>query len=84
MYIKELKKNFILKFHHYTAYNFLMRIHLPMVAKQPTVAQRAFAVMEKRETLLSAWYVTRTIMTSSESIEITAQAEEKADQYSIH
>ena len=52
-----------------------------MVAKQPTVAQRAFAVREKRETLLSAWYVTMTIMTSSESIEITAQAEEKADQY---
>ena len=57
----------------------MMRIHLPMVAKQPTVAQRAFAVMEKWETLPSARYVTRIIMMSSERIEITAQAVGKAE-----
>ena len=51
-----------------------------MVAKQPTIAQRAFAVREERETLLSARYVTRTIITSSDRIEITAQAVEEADQ----
>ena len=58
----------------------MMRIHLPMVAKQPTIAQRAFAVREERETLLSARCVTRTIITSSDRIEITAQAVEEADQ----
>ena len=58
----------------------MIRIHLPMVAKQPTVAQRAFAVREERETLLSAWYVTRIIITSSDRIEITAQAVEEAGQ----
>ena len=51
-----------------------------MVAKQPTVAQRVFAVREERETLLSAWYVTRIIITSSDRIEITAQAVEEAGQ----
>lgn len=58
----------------------MMRIHLPMVAKQPTIAQRAFAVREEQETLLSVWYVTRIIITSSDRIEITAQAVEEAGQ----
>ena len=58
----------------------MMRIHLPMVAKQPTIVQRAFAVREEQETLLSAWYVTRIIITSSDRIEITAQAVEEAGQ----